>query len=270
MKTRKPMWEIKQKADAPGVLDLYIYGDVDGDWYNFWDDEVIESVTSANTLREKLAEYPNATQINLYINSWGGSVFEGTAIYNQLRRHPAHKTVYIDGFACSIASVIAMAGDEIVMPRNALMMIHNMWMRVEGNAEELRKAADDLEKMNLAGREAYLQKAGDKLTPEALAQMADAETWLTAEECIQYGLADRYAEEPADMSQAASVLKDMEQRLKMQTAIAAKLRQMVQTQDTKEHREAEEPPEPVPSPEEPEEKKETNPIFELFKGGIER
>ena len=143
-------------------------------------------------------------------------------------------------------------------------------MHVEGNAEELRKAADDLEKMNLAGREAYLQKAGDKLTPEALAQMADAETWLTAEECIQYGLADRYAEEPADMSQAASVLKDMEQRLKMQTAIAAKLRQMVQTQDTKEHREAEEPPEPVPSPEEPEEKKETNPIFELFKGGIER
>ena len=100
--------------------------------------------------------------------------------------------------------------------------------------------------------------------------MADAETWLTAEECIQYGLADRYAEEPADMSQAASVLKDMEQRLKMQTAIEEKLRQMVQTQDTKEHREAEEPPEPVPSPEEPEEKKETNPIFELFKGGIER
>ena len=63
------MWEIKQQADAPGVLDLYIYGDVEGDWYNFWDDEVIESETSANTLREKLAEYPNATQINLYINS---------------------------------------------------------------------------------------------------------------------------------------------------------------------------------------------------------
>lgn len=269
MKTRKTMWEIKQQTD-PNTLDLYIYGDVEGDGYDWWTDEVIRSETSANTFREELAKYPNVTQINLYINSYGGSVFEGTAIYNQLKRHQAHKTVYIDGFACSIASVIAMAGDEVVMPRNALMMVHNMWMYVQGNAAELRKAADDLDKINQAGREAYLQKAGDKLTPEAIAQLEDDETWLTAEECIQYGLADRYAEEPADMSQAASVLKDMEQRLKMQTAIAAKLRQMVQTQDTKEHREAEEPPEPVPSLEEPEEKKETNPIFELFKGGIER
>ena len=209
-------------------------------------------------------------EITVWINSPGGDCIAASQIYSMLMDYPGDVTVKIDGIAASAASVIAMAGDEIVMPRNALMMIHNMWMRVEGNAEELRKAADDLEKMNLAGREAYLQKAGDKLTPEALAQMADAETWLTAEECIQYGLADRYAEEPADMSRAASVLKDMEQRLKMQTAIAAKLRQMVQTQDTKEHREAEEPPEPVPSPEEPEEKKETNPIFELFKGGIER
>ena len=162
-----------------------------------------------------LAEYPDVTQINLYINSYGGSVFEGTAIYNQLRRHPAHKTVYIDGFACSIASVIAMAGDEIVMPRNALMMVHNMWMYVQGNAAELRKAADDLDKINEAGREAYLQKAGDKLTAEMIAQLEDDETWLTAEECIQYGLADRYADDPADMSQAAAVLqKHLEQRLR--------------------------------------------------------
>lgn len=265
MRNRKPMWEIKQQT-TPGVLDLYIYGDVEGDGYDWWTEEVIESETSANTFREKLAEFPDVTQINLYINSYGGSVFEGTAIYNQLRRHPAHKTVYIDGFACSVASVIAMAGDEIVMPRNALMMVHNMWMDVRGNAAELRKAADDLDKINEAGREAYLQKAGDKLTPEVIARMEDDETWLTAEECIQYGLADRYADQPADMSQAAQVLQNMEQRLRSQTKIAAKLRQMLQ-QKSQEPQAPEKVPAPVPAPAEPEPQQTVNPILKIFGGG---
>ena len=151
------------------------------------------------------------------------------------------------------------------MPRNALMMVHNAWMYVQGNAAELRKAADDLDKINEAGREAYLQKAGDKLTPELIAQMEDDETWLTAEECIQYGLADRYADEPADMSQAARVLQDMEQRLRRQSSIAAKLRQMLQ-QSPQEPQAPAEPPAPVPAPE-PEPQQNVNPIFELFKGG---
>ena len=257
---RKRMWEIKQQT-TPGVLDLYIYGDVEEDGYDWWKEEVIRSETSANTFREELAKYPDVQQINLYINSYGGSVFEGTAIYNQLRRHPAHKTVYVDGFACSIASVIAMAGDEVVMPRNALMMVHNMAMGVWGNSEELRKAADDLDKINEAGREAYLQKAGDKLTPEMIAQMEDDETWLTAEECIQYGLADRYAEQDADMSQAAAVLQkanlNLEQRLRVQRSLAAQLRQLTQRKNQ----------EPVPAPGEPGPKNKTNPLFELFKGG---
>lgn len=257
---RKRMWEIKQQT-TPGVLDLYIYGDVEEDGYDWWKEEVIRSETSANTFREELAKYPDVQQINLYINSYGGSVFEGTAIYNQLRRHPAHKTVYVDGFACSIASVIAMAGDEVVMPRNALMMVHNMAMGVFGNSEELRKAADDLDKINEAGREAYLQKAGDKLTPEMIAQMEADETWLTAEECIQYGLADRYAEQDADMSQAAAVLQkanlNLEQRLRVQRSLAAQLRQLTQHQNQ----------EPVPAPGEPGPKNKTNPLFELFKGG---
>lgn len=226
----RQMWEIKQQAE-PGTLDLYIYGDVESDGYDFWTGEVIQSETSANTFREELAAHPETNQINIYINSYGGSVFEGTSIYNQLKRHPAHKTVYIDGFACSIASVIAMAGDEIIMPRNALMMIHNMWMCAQGNADELRKAADDLEKINEAGRAAYLAKAGDKLAPDVLAQMADGETWLTADECINYGLADRYAENDADMSNAAEVLQkanlNLEQRIKFQTALAAQLRELV-------------------------------------------
>lgn len=248
----KQMWELKQKAQ--GTLDLYIYGDVKANGYDWWREEVIRSETSANTFRDELAAHPEVSQINIYINSQGGSVIEGTAIYNQLKRHPAHKTVYVDGFACSIASVIAMAGDEVVMPRNTMMMLHNMWMIVQGNAAELRKAADDLEKMNQAGREAYLQKAGDKLTPEKIAQMEDEETWLTAKECVEYGLADRFAEQDAELSDAAEVLKkanlDLEQRIRVQKSLAAQLREM--TNPTQEEK-------PVPE-------QKPNPILKLFEG----
>lgn len=265
---KKPMWEIKQQAE-PGTLDLYIYGDVEGDDYDWWTDEIIRSETSANTFREELARHPNVSQINIYINSWGGSVFEGTAIYNQLRRHGAHKTVYVDGFACSIASVIAMAGDEVVMPRNALMMVHNAMMGVFGNASELRKAADDLEKINEAGREAYLQKAGDKLTPELIAQMEDDETWLTAEECIRYGLADRYADENADMSQAAAMLQKanlrLEQRLQIHRSLAAQLRELSRVPDLQTQPIAPETPPAGPEPTQKE-----NPILKLFERRTEQ
>ncbi|MDD3393790.1 MAG: Clp protease ClpP [Anaerotignum sp.] len=227
---RKNMWEIKQAIE--GTLDLYIYGDVEGDSYDWWTDEIIRSETSANTFRETLAQYPNAKEIKIYINSYGGSVFEGTAIYNQLKRHSAKKTVYIDGFACSIASVIAMAADEVVMPRNALMMIHNAWMGACGNAAELRKAADDLDVINNAGKQAYLQKAGEKIDSEELSAMMDAETWLTAEDCIKYGLADRFADADADMTNATTVLQkanlNVKQRIDLQKSLVAQLRQLAE------------------------------------------
>lgn len=193
---RPPFWELKQEAARPSVLQLYVYGYVESDYYTIWGDR-IESETSAEHFREALAAFPDVTEIEIYINSLGGSVVEGTAIYNQLKRHAAHKTVFVDGFAGSIASVIAMAGDDVVMPANTLMMIHNMAWGVWGNPAQLRKAAEDLEIINNTGREAYLLKAGDKLTPERLAEMMDAETWLPARECVELGLADRIADEPA-------------------------------------------------------------------------
>ena len=247
----KIMWQIKQAAD-PAVLDLYIYGDVEGDYMSFWTWSIVESETSAQRFREELTSHPDVKQINIYINSYGGSVFEGTAIYNQLKRHPAHKTVYVDGFACSIASVIAMAGDEVVMPRNALMMIHNMWMDVTGNAAELRKAADDLETINAAGRQAYLMKSGGKLDEQTLAELMDAETWLTAEQCMEYGLADRYADQDADMSNAANVLQkanlNLSQRLEIQKSLAAQLRQMVPNWDHTGSEPTPPPADPEPNP----------------------
>lgn len=250
------MWELKQRAEDAGTLELYIYGDVEGDSQNFWTGEVIRSETSAKALRDALAEYPDANEIAIYINSAGGSVTEGTAIYNQLKRHSAHKTVYVDGFACSIASVIAMAGDTVVMPRNALMMIHNMSMGVFGNAAELRKAADNLDTINQAGMAAYLQKAGEKLDAGKLKEMYDAETWLTAAQCMELGLADQYAEKDADMSKAADIMQKanltLEQRIHVQKSLAAQLRQLTAAPAT--------PPAP-PTPKEPEQK---NRIMSLF------
>lgn len=232
MSQHKPMWELRQAAQE-NTLELYIYGDVEGDGYDWAIGEAIHSETSANAFRDELARHPHVTQINIYVNSYGGSVFEGTSIYNQLKRHPAHKTVYIDGWACSVASVIAMAGDEVVMPRNTLMMIHNMWMYASGNAAQLRKAADDLDIINAAGRQAYLSKAGGKLDEDELVEMMDGETWLTAEQCIRYGLADRYAEQDADMSGAAALLRkanlNLEQRINLQKSLAAQLRQLTET-----------------------------------------
>lgn len=257
--TPKRMWNLKQRADAADTLDLYIYGDVAGDSQDWWTGEVIQSETSANALRDALAEYPDAKEIAIYINSYGGSVFEGTAIYNQLKRHSAHKTVYVDGFACSIASVIAMAGDTVVMPRNALMMIHNMSMGVYGTAAELRQAAENLDTINQAGMTAYLEKAGDKLEPEKLKEMYDAETWLTAEQCMTLGLADQYAEADADMSKAAEILQKanltMEQRINVQKSLAAQLRQLTTAPAA--------PPLPHNSPA-PQEPKQKNRIMSLF------
>lgn len=256
MKERKNMWEIKQTAQD-NTLEIYIYGDVESDGYDWWTDEVIRSETSANTFREELAKYADVAEIKLYINSNGGSVFEGTAIYNQLKRHPAKKTVYIDGFACSIASVIAMAGDEVIMPRNALMMIHNMWMRCYGNAAELRKAADDLDIINNAGKQAYLQKAGEKVDEELLSRMMDDETWLTAEDCIRYGLADRFAEENVDPAKVAGVMQranlNVQQRVEMQKSLVAQLRQLTE-------------PQSKGKPKEPKQETKPNGIMEMLNG----
>ena len=208
------LWELKQAASGGG-LELYIYGDVENMTLDMENWRYVQSENSAQHFREELAKYPNAERIDIYINSYGGDVFEGTAIYNQLKRHQARKVVHVDGFACSIASVIAMAGDEVIMPRNTLMMIHNMWMFACGNA---------------AGRQAYLQKVGDKLPEDELVRMMDAETWLTAERCVELGLADRLADEDADMSGAAAILQKvnagMEQRLQYQKTLAAQLRDM--------------------------------------------
>lgn len=228
IKQFKPMWEIKQ-SESQDKLDLFIYGDVTDmeiDWDRWC---YVESENSANHFREELGKHPNVKEIHVYINSWGGSVFEGTAIYNQLRRHSAEKVVHIDGFACSVASVIAMAGDRVIMPKNAMMMIHNMWMVCAGNAKELRKAADDLDVIMSGNRQAYLLKAGENITEDQLITLLDEETWLTAQQCIEYGFADEFAEKEADLTKATEMLQKMNQNLTqkihLNKSLAAQIRE---------------------------------------------
>ncbi|MBU3153497.1 head maturation protease, ClpP-related [Clostridium estertheticum] len=158
-----------------------------------WMGEVIESETSANYIKRQLENAGDVKNINIYINSYGGEVKEGLGIFNLLKRNSAYKTAYIDGFACSIASVIPMACDKIVMGCNALMMVHHASMGCFGNVEELRKSANDLEVIDSASCSSYLAKAGDKLTQEKLTTLLDGQTWLNATQCLEYGLCDEIA-----------------------------------------------------------------------------
>lgn len=190
MKNRR-YWNIRQKADAPKTAELFIYGDIYGGYeYDFGNGTLKESETSAKHIRAELEAMGDVETIELHINSLGGSCYEGNAIANMLRRHPAHTVAYIDAFACSEASVIACACDEVRMPRNTVMMIHDPWLYTSGNAKELRKAADDLEVMGAAFRTIYLDKSGDKLSEEKLIQLLEAETYLTAQQAKEYGLCD--------------------------------------------------------------------------------
>ncbi|ATU71373.1 Clp protease ClpP [Levilactobacillus brevis] len=184
------------KQLAPQTADMYIDGEIVSD-------EFYDSDTSAAGFRDALKQAGNVKTINLHINSPGGSVFEGIAITNMLKQNNAKVNVYVDGLAASIASVIAMSGDTIFMPKNAMMMIHNPWTMAVGNATELRKQADDLDQITKSSVQTYLEKAGDKLDEATLKQLMDDETWLTADESVGYGLAD----EVLEANQVAAAIK---------------------------------------------------------------
>lgn len=203
MKNQIPKYlTIKQQASKSSEANMYIDGEIVTDeWY--------DSDTSAAGFRDALKDLGDVKMINLHINSPGGSVFEGIAITNMLKQHSARVNVYVDGVAASIASVIAMSGDAIFMPANSMLMIHNPWAMAVGNANELRKQADDLDQIAKASIATYLAKAGDKLDEGTLKELLDNETWLTAQEAVDYGLADEVI---GANSAAASLNKKFVQR----------------------------------------------------------
>lgn len=198
------MNEVKMQAGI--VRNFWILDEIAADskrWnWNTGKEELVESKTSQRYFVDNLAGLTAADTVNLYINCTGGSVKEAIGIYNVLKRCPAPVTAYIDGFACSAASVIAMAADKVIMPRNTAMMIHNASGGAWGTANDLRKAADDLDVINRAAIQSYTMHAGDKLPADELQKMLDAETWLTAEDCVKWGLADELGTNEVDPAAA--------------------------------------------------------------------
>lgn len=202
-------YNVKQIGEAK-TLELYLYGEIMADYYDWWSGKIIESKTSANYIRKSIDEAGEINAINVYINSCGGSVSEGNAIYNILKRQNVPITVYVDAFAYSVASVIAMAGDKVIMPSNTVMMIHNAIMGAYGNAAELRKAADDLDVMNEASCNTYLVKTAGKIDKVQLTAMLDAETFMTAEKAFELGFCDEITN-PVDTASALEVVEQAKQ-----------------------------------------------------------
>lgn len=183
--------ELKFKCEG-NAIEIKIYGEIGEQWWKEEDDDNIYSLTD---LEKVLKDNKNAATIDIYINSVGGSVFDGVAMYNYLKRHPAYKRVFIDGFACSVASVIAMCGNQIIMPKSSMMMIHNAWTVAMGNAKELRKQAEDLDKINETIKNAYLSRKTLTIDESKLTELMDNESYLSAEECFEYGLCTKVADD---------------------------------------------------------------------------
>jgi ATP-dependent Clp endopeptidase proteolytic subunit ClpP len=155
-------------------------------------DEIGAYGVSAKGFLAELGALPDDAAIDLRLNSPGGSVFDAVAIYNALKRHPGDITVWIDGIAASAASYIAMAGDEIVMPENAFLMIHDPSGLVMGTAEDMRATAEALDKVKGSLIQGYATKSGKP--DDEIATLMAAETWLDAKDALDLGFIDRIAE----------------------------------------------------------------------------
>jgi ATP-dependent Clp protease protease subunit len=172
------------------VPQLLLYGEIAARAWYMDAGEVI----SAEEVLQALAELKGAPDLTVRINSVGGDVFEGVAIYQALARFEGKVRVEVDALAASIASVIAMAGDRIVVAGNAMLMIHRAWTIAMGNQEELQRVVDSLTKVDESIVNTYAARVGDKATREQLVAWMAAETWLTAQEAVERGFADEAGE----------------------------------------------------------------------------
>lgn len=193
----------RMQAGHQSDADIYIYDEI-----GFWGVTAKQFISDLNALGD-------ITHINLHINSPGGDVFEGIAIFNALKTHGASITVYVDGVAASMASVIAMVGTPVIMPENTFMMIHKPFGFTGGDAEDMRTYADLLDKVEAVLLPAYAQKTG-KTTDEIAAMLAD-ETWMSGAECLAHGFADQVT--PAVKAMACIQSKRTEEFKKMPESI---------------------------------------------------
>lgn len=166
---------IEFSASGRKKAELRLYGELVG--------------VSADDFARRLERLGDIDELMIRINSPGGDLFSGVAIYNLLRRYPAKKIVYIDGIAASAASIVAMAGDVVIMPPSSIFMIHNPQVDgLGGDADNLRRAADSLDEVKKSMVAAYVERTG--LAESAIEKMVSAETWLTATRAVELGFAD--------------------------------------------------------------------------------
>jgi len=184
--------DIKNQGDQ--TASILIYDTIGAGWLGG---------ISAQDFATELKALGDITTLNVHINSEGGSVFDGVAIYNTLISHPAKVNVAIDGLAASIASIIAMAGDTVNMAANAMFMIHDPWIVAAGSAAELRDQADLLDKVRGQLVDTYVARSSAARS-DVDALMA-AETWMTAEEALAHGFIDLIT---AELKVAAKVHAD--------------------------------------------------------------
>lgn len=174
-------FKIKNKTDTSA--DLYFYGDIVSDsWQSYWTEED----RCPEDIREFLNDIEDHVDLNIYVNSGGGSVFGGLAIYNMLKRHKGYKTVYVDGIAASIASVIALAGDRVIVPSNAFIMIHKPSGVCFGNSDEMREYAEVLDKTQTSIMNVYKENLCEGVDLSEIEEMVNNETWLNGEEASKY------------------------------------------------------------------------------------
>ncbi len=190
-----------------GTLEMLVYGEIVDEgtrsMLDAWGYDT-ESFTSATSVKKQIDAARNYKQIALRINSPGGDAFEGAAIYNLLRSQGKPVAVFVDGVAASAASIIAMAGDTITMGVNALMMIHNAWCDCRGDSTEMRKTADILDKVSRAISETYVHRTGKSAAK--IKALMDAETWMSAEDCLRDGFATAIAEKNDEQGVAAMAM----------------------------------------------------------------
>lgn len=201
--------------------ELYIYGDIRKQsviekWLG-----LSEDVTDSFTLKDAL-QHVDTPNLTVRINSYGGSVSEGLAIYSLLSEFKGHLKTIVDGFACSAASLIFMAGEERVVPENGLLMIHNAWTEAKGDSNTMKKVAEDLEKITQPSVNIYVSKT--QLTEEEVKEKMNREEWITSQEAYEWGFSTTQKRKDVMQSLEADFVynlviknKEMQKKINQQT-----------------------------------------------------
>lgn len=257
---------------AKNEAEIYIFGDIiEPTEQELWG---VDADVSGYSLIQDLKALGDVDTIHVHINSYGGHVSEALAIANTLKQHKAKVVTYCDGFACSAAAGVFMAGDERVMFPASLLMIHNVWSLAIGNADQLRKEADDLDIITQATIALYTDKI--KITEERLKELMNAETWILPSEALEWGFATGVIKADETNKAAASARKALFLMVtegvvhpEPQPDYKAMLDELAQLLKQAKPNDAANPPpvnEPVDPPAEPQENKVQKFITALFAG----